>query len=132
MVENATLEYLQDLFKDFAFKEKIKFFPNNGFSNYEIETKFGYTIVIYYEYIDNLYNVNIRYSSEELSLTSYDLYKKFIKSNLSKGPFKKHNFKEHLYILFKFINKYKDKIRIYDVIFNEVNLTKEKYKNIFI
>lgn len=34
MVENTMLKYIQDLFKDLAFKEKILFFPNKGFAKY--------------------------------------------------------------------------------------------------
>lgn len=132
MVENTLLEYLKELFSEYACKEKILFFPNRGFSNYEIETKFGYALTFYYEYVDNLYNVKIRYSSNVLSLTSYDLYKKFVKKNLKGILFKKHNLKEHFDVLLKFIINYNDKIKSYDEFIKELSLTKKGYENIFV
>lgn len=51
--------------------------------------------MFYYEFVDNLYNIKIKYPTDIVYLTAYDFYKDFVNCNLKKALFKKHNHKEH-------------------------------------
>lgn len=98
----------------------------------KFETKFGYSIMFYYEFLDNLYNIKIKYPIDIVYLTAYNFYKDFVNSNLKKALFKKHNLKEHFEILLKFIIDNNEKIKNCDEFVKEISLTKKGYENLFV
>lgn len=104
MVINPKLDKLKVLFGNYA--SKITFFPYQASFKFEIETIFSFTIIFFYEYRDELYNIKFRYLFETINLTSYKYYQNYVKRNLKRNFFKKKTLKDHIDILYKFIESH--------------------------
>lgn len=131
MVDNKLVVFIRRTFSEITINDNIGFYPNNTFSKYEIITKFGYSIIFKYQYMDNCYNICIRYSEFDILLSSFVYYKEYVKRNLKENLFNRSKINDHLTVLHTFISEH-ELIKSPYLFESFLLKSKKSYEHIFI
>lgn len=129
---NSIVVFINEHFKDVLSNNDVIHFLGNGFSGFELRLSDSLVIRIMYEYIDNLYNIELCWVNNKLILSSCDFYKHYIKKNLHKCFLKKVTFKDHLKVLHLYISETSDRLVSYKTYLSFVNSFVSGYHNLHI